>query len=332
MLVSFSRRATVLFASCAVVLTAASLATIPPERLVERIGHHLPDPGLATGHVRVLPGLGPTDPTPLPVPRPGHVASCEEPGGDEIITLPDPSSPEEEGRSLWVRRPPGPDSADLPVLYLLHGSSSDHLTLMDSDVGARMDRQMCRTGVEFVIAAPHGQVEDGSTTEWADAHDGRFTLESFVTGAAVTAVEGDHPRPRSLRAIGGFSMGGYGASALALRNPELYSQVVSWAGYYRVDDPHGVLGPDTDAHSPDLLLAPKEVRDVRFMLVEGREDHTPLREGRIQGEAERFRDLLTEHGMTVTTLRPRGGHDFDTWKRTFPEATDFLVSGWATAP
>ncbi len=36
--------------------------------------------------------------------------------------------------------------------------------------------------------------------------------------------------------------------------------------------------------------------------------------------------------MTVTTLRPRSGHDLDTWKRTFPETTDFLVSARAAAP
>ncbi|MBR8741852.1 esterase family protein [Nocardiopsis sp. MG754419] len=329
MFVSFSRRATVLLSSCTVAVVAASLATAPPERWLERLGPHVSEPELATGHVRV-PVEGTS--TAAPLPRPGGVAVCDEPGRDEVITLPDPGGPDGEERPVWVRRPPGPDSADLPVLYLLHGSSSTHRTLMDADLGTLLDRQMCRTGIEFVLAAPHGQTEDGTTTEWADAHDGRFALESFVTDDAVAAVEGEHPRHRSLRAVGGFSMGGYGAATLALRNPGLYAQVVSWAGYFRVDDPHGVLGEDTDPHAPDLLLEPDEVRDLRFMLVEGREDHTPLREGRIQGEAERFADLLAEHGMTVTTLRPSGGHDLHTWKRTFPEVAEFLVSGWAGTP
>ncbi|WP_017585782.1 alpha/beta hydrolase [Nocardiopsis ganjiahuensis] len=330
MFVSFPRRAAVLVASCAVALIAASLATAPQELLRERIGHHLsaPEPELAHRHAFLPPAPGST---PAPIPHPGQVAVCEEPGRDEIVTLPDPGAPEEE-RPLWIRRPPGPDSADLPVLYLLHGSASTHRTLMDADVGAQLDRQMCRSGVEFVIAAPHGQESGGSATEWGDAHDGRFALESFVTGAAVTAVEGEHPRPRSLRAIGGFSMGGYGAAALGLRNPDLYSQVVSWAGYFRVDDPDGTFGEDTDPHSPDLLLESDDVRDLRFMLVEGRDDHTPLQRGSIHGEAERFSELLTGHGMTVTTLHPRGGHDLGTWKRTFPETVDFLVSGWASTP
>lgn len=331
MFVSFPRRAAVLVSSCAVALIAATLATAPQEGLVERFGHHLnaPAPELAHGHVAFPPGA---DSAPAPIPQPGQVAVCGESGRDEVLTLPDPGAPGEEGRALWIRRPPGPDSADLPVLYLLHGSASTHRTLMDADLGARLDQQMCRTGVEFVIAAPYGQESGGATTEWGDAHDGRFALESFVTGAAITAVEGEYPRPRSLRAIGGFSMGGYGAAALALRNPDLYSQVASWGGYFRVDDPHGTFGEDTAAHSPDRLLGSEKARDLRFMLVEGREDHTPLQEGSIHGEAERFAGLLTEHGMTVATLRPRGGHDLAAWKPTFPETVDFLVAGWASTP
>jgi S-formylglutathione hydrolase FrmB len=127
-------------------------------------------------------------------------------------------------------------------------------------------------------------------------------------------------------------MGGYGAAALALRNPALYTQVVSWAGYFRVDDPHGVFDGDTEPHSPDRLLGSEDTGDLRFMLVEGTEDHTPLQEGSIHGEAGRFADLLTEHGMTVTTLHPHGGHDFTTWKRSFADTVDFLVSGWTATP
>ncbi|PDP87920.1 esterase [Glycomyces fuscus] len=330
MFASFSRRAFVLASSCVVATAAATLATLPPEDLTDRLDSGLgPEPRLAHSGMRFPPYPGAS--APAPPPRPGQVAVCDEPGRDEVVTLPDTGAPE-GGRPLWIRRPPGPDSADLPVLYLLHGSASTHETLMDEDVGGLLDRQMCRSGVEFVIAVPYGQESGGTTTEWGDAADGRFALESFVTGAAVEAVEGGHTRPRELRAVGGFSMGGYGAAALALRNPVLYTQVVSWAGYFRVDDPHGVFGGDTEPHSPDRLLGSGGTGDLRFMLVEGTEDHTPLQEGSIHGEAERFAGLLTERGMTVATLHPHGGHDFTTWKRSFADTVDFLVSGWTATP
>lgn len=330
MFATFSRRAVVLVSSGVVVTVAAALATVPPEGLAERLGRHLgAEPGLTHSEIRFPPNPGAS--APAPIPNPGQVAVCSEPGTDEVVTVPDTGAPE-GGRPLWIRRPPGPDSADLPVLYLLHGSASTHETLMDEDIGELMDRQMCRSGVEFVIAAPHGQERWGSTTEWADAADGRFALESFVTGEAIEAVEGEHVRPRALRTVGGFSMGGYGAAALALRNPGLYAQVASWAGYFRVDDPDGVLGDDTAPHAPDMLLDSDEVRHIRFMLVEGTDDHTPLQEGSIHGEADRFAGILAERGMTVATVHPRGGHDFGTWKRTFPDVVDFLVSGWSATP
>ncbi|RKS06058.1 S-formylglutathione hydrolase FrmB [Nocardiopsis sp. Huas11] len=331
MFATFSRRAVILVSSCVVAVAAAALATLPPEGVADRLGLHPPeaDPALATGRL-LVPGDREA-PVPAPIPQPGQVAVCNEPGTDEVVTLADESAPG-SGRPVWIRRPPGPDSADLPVLYLLHGSASTHETLMAQDLGPLLDHEMCRTGVEFVIAAPHGQENRGATTEWADAADGRFALESFVTGPVIEAVEGEHVRPRELRAIGGFSMGGYGAAAAALRHPDLYAQVASWAGYFRVDDPDGVLGEGAADHSPDLLLDSADVEHLRFVLVEGTEEHTPLREGSIRGEAERFADLLADRGMTVATLQPRGGHDFPTWGRALPDVADFLVSGWAATP
>ncbi|WP_067967221.1 alpha/beta hydrolase-fold protein [Nocardiopsis trehalosi] len=325
MFTTLSRRTSVLVASSLVVATAGLLATAQGE----------PSPSAATaGAASAVGGAG------APAAqraggagveaRPGEVAVCDEAGTDEIVHVPDPGAPD-PGRPIWVRRPPGADRADLPVLYLLHGSTTTHLTLKDADIGRLMDEQMCRSGVEFVIAAPWGQEVGGTDTEWGDAADGDFAIETFVTEKAVEAVEGEHRRPRSLRALGGFSMGGYGAAALPLRHPELYSQAVSWAGYFKVDDPSGTFGDDPDPHAPDQLLDDPEVRDIRFLLIEGRDDHTPLQTGSIHGEAGRFAALLRERDMTVETHFPEGGHDFGAWRPTFPESVDFLTEGWTGA-
>ncbi|MBX9387429.1 alpha/beta hydrolase [Streptomonospora nanhaiensis] len=321
MFTTLSRRTAVLVASSLVVATAGTLASLRADE--EPPGASAPVAGAA-----FLPGAA--QDAPAVHPRPGEVASCEQAGTDEIITVPDKGAPDGE-RPIWVRRPPGPDSADLPVLYLLHGSTTTHYDVRDAGVGKAMDEQMCRTGVEFVIAAPFGQEVGGRDTEWGDDADGEFAIETFVTEKAIEAVEGDHTRPRQLRAIGGFSMGGYGAAALPLRHPGTYSQGVSWAGYFKVDDPSGTFGDNPAPHAPDRLLDNPDVRDIRFMLIEGKDDHTPLQEGSIHGEARRFAGLLRERDMTVETLYPKGGHDFETWVPTFPQAVDFLVEGW-TAP
>ena len=100
--------------------------------------------------------------------------------------------------------------------------------------------------------------DDFDDTEWADSVDGRSQVETFVTGPLITAVEGAHPRPRGLRAIGGFSMGGFGAAMLGLRHPNLYGQVVTLAGYFTIDDPDGIFGNDPaveSAYNPTDLVA-----------------------------------------------------------------------------
>lgn len=331
MFTSPSWRPLVLASSCTVAMVAVTLATVPSDGLVDRVEAHLPTTGPepATHEMR-LPEGG-DESVAAPHPNPGGVAACEEGGNNQVLALDDPGAPGGQ-RPVWVHRPPGPDSADLPVLYLLHGSASTHLTLMEQGLGPLLDRQMCRTGVEFVVAVPHGQEAGGSTTEWADAADGSFGLESFVTGDTIGAVEGEHERRRNLRAIGGFSMGGYGAANLALRNPGLYTQVASFAGYFSADDPHGVLGRETEDHSPDRLLDHEDVHDLRFVLVEGDQEHASPVRGGLGGEAERFAGLLDEHGMTVATEHPAGGHDFGTWKSAMPTVVDFLVSGWTATP
>ncbi|GAB3479816.1 alpha/beta hydrolase [Nocardiopsis coralliicola] len=323
---SLSRRATVLVSSSLVVATAATLAVVRSE------GEGGGPATQTAAAAPAAPAAPANSAAPGVHPRPGAVGVCDKPGESEVLRVDDPAAPE-DGRPIWVHRPPGPDSADLPVLYLLHGSTGTHMDIVDSGVAKAMDEEMCRTGIEFTIAAPFGQEAGGADTEWGDAVDDDYRIETFVTEKAIDAVEGNNRRPRELRAMGGFSMGGYGAAALPLRHPDLYAQAVSWAGYFKVDDPSGTFGDDTGPHAPDQLIdetGSPGPKDIRFLLVEGDEDHTPLQEGSIHGEAKRFAKLLRERDIEVDTLTPSGGHTFDTWKKTYPEAVDFLAEGWST--
>ncbi|RNL84037.1 alpha/beta hydrolase [Halostreptopolyspora alba] len=326
MFTTLSRRTTLLAASSFAMAAAATFATVHdtgdrPGTTIETGNSAAKDPYVD------IPGRE----VPEVQPRPGEVAACDQPGENEIVRVRDRSAPNGQ-RPVWIRRPPGPDDHGVPVLYLLHGSTGTHRDIVEAGVGPIMDEAMCRHGVEFVVAAPYGQETGRRDTEWGDAVHGEFNIETFVTQTAIDVVEGDQRRPRELRAIGGFSMGGYGSAALSLRNPGIYSQVVSWGGYFKVDDPSDTFGPDPDdAHAPDQLLDNPGVADIRFNLIEGTDDRTPLQTGSIHGEAERFAELLREHDMTVKTRFPEGGHDFDTWNPTIPKAVDFLVEGWAQA-
>lgn len=246
-------------------------------------------------------------------------------GTDSLIRIPDEGAALTGGRDLWIHRPAGPDRPSLPVLYLLHGIPGSALAEAAGPLGGQFDQIICRTHRPFVVAAPDGNA--GGDTEWGDAADGRFTLESMVTTRVIAAVEGDRRRPRQLRAIGGFSMGGYGATAIALRHPDLYGQVVSFGGYFRIDDPDHTFGANPEAHDPGRML--DAAGGLRLFLVEGADDHEALQSGSIHGEAERFAAQLRPLGVDVETDHPPGGHDPTTWDAALPAAVSFLDTGWA---
>lgn len=244
---------------------------------------------------------------------------------DTLLRLPDPGAVGGH-RTVWVHRPVGPDNAQLPVLYLLHGYPGSAAQVAHSSLGALLDRLMCRTGQAAVLVAPDGNDTGHDDTEWSDDAHGRFDIESFLTGPLIAAVEGSHRRSARLRAVGGWSMGGFGAAALALRKPELYSQVATFGGYFRVDDPDDAFGMTDDAHSPDQLL--DNARTLRFFLTEGTQDYERLQDGTIHGEADRFAALLRPVAAKVTVIHPSGGHDMSTWDQAFPAMLSFLDAGW----
>jgi S-formylglutathione hydrolase FrmB len=254
----------------------------------------------------------------------GATSACRR-GWDQTVSVPDPSA-RQGRRQVFVHHPAGPDRADIPVLYLLHGFPGDGRSLFDAEI-APLDTAMCRAGVPFVVAVPDGSAGDWDT-EWGDDSAGRFAIESQVVGPVIEATEGGLRRTATRRAIVGYSMGGYGAAALALRHPDLYSQVGAFGGYFRIDDPDGVFGADGRAHAPDQLVSTSTSQRLRFFLAEGAGEDTPLQTGSIRGEADRFAAILRRYRVTVVVMHPPGGHDTTVWDGALPSCVRFLAVGW----
>jgi enterochelin esterase-like enzyme len=228
-------------------------------------------------------------------------------------------------REVRVYTPAVARPGRLPVLYLLHGEPGGASDLCNPSVGDSL-AAVFSSGVQpFVVVCPDGNDDDFDDTEWADSVDGRSQVETFVTGPLITAVEGAHPRPRGLRAISGFSMGGYGAAMLALRHPNLYGQVATLAGYFTIDDPDGIFANDPAveaAYNPtDLVaLAPR----IRWLLVEATNDDLEL----TAHASESYATLLRARGATVDLRATAGNHD-DAWAAAqLPTVAQFLAAGW----
>ena len=220
------------------------------------------------------------------------------------VTSPEPDYPQ---RKIYTWTPPikNIDSASLPVVYFLHGWPGSPLSMIAGTTAQLL--KLFQTGTKpFIAAFPDGNAKTHVDSEWADSSDTKAMVETWLTTNAITAVEGSRVRSRSERAIVGFSMGGYGAAIIALHHPELFSQVVTLAGYFLVDDLTAAFtGPGKIAYQNpnNFMVAAKK---LRWFIAEAKDDFTTP----IHGEMARWSKKLTALKIPVTTSSPFGGHSF----------------------
>jgi S-formylglutathione hydrolase FrmB len=245
-------------------------------------------------------------------------------GTVETIDLPSGDA-DGKTRAVWIYRPPVADSAQLPVVYFLHGYPGTQNDLAGAGFPALLDAAFAAGAAPFVVVAPNGQSDIHPDTEWADSVDGKVRLESFIIDTVIPAVEGTHPRDRAHRAIAGHSMGGYGAMNLGLRHPDLFGQIASSAGYYHIDDPDKMGGGTAAwaaANSPDRHVVAGATS--RVLLITDAQEHDPL----IQGEAQRYLDLAQAAGQHPTFVVAPGGHTWAMVASQIPAIVNFLDAGW----
>jgi S-formylglutathione hydrolase FrmB len=235
--------------------------------------------------------------------------------------------PSATARDVVEYIPPVATPAALPVVYLLHGLPGTATDLCNATSAQQLLKAFRAGSAPFVLACPDGNPTSAKDSEWADSTDGHTKLETFVTSTVIRAVEGTHRRTRGMRAIAGFSMGGFGAASLALRHPGLYSQVATFAGYFHIDDPDDVLGTSASAkraHDPTALVG--QARDIRWYLDEAAADDQEL----TSHDSARFSKLLDANGATVSYRSSDGGHSASWVISELPHASVFLSAGWRT--
>jgi S-formylglutathione hydrolase FrmB len=123
------------------------------------------------------------------------------------------------------------------VLYLLHGSpgaARDWLVAGQANTSADM---LIATGSipELIMVMPDGNGLPGMTSEWADSFNHTQFIETSISKELVSYVD-QHYRTLAdaqHRAIGGLSMGGFGAMNIAIHHPDVFHSVMSFGGYYQ---------------------------------------------------------------------------------------------------
>ena len=288
-------------------------APSPPGPSAPSSGEAASDPATASAPQPDTPAAPEAPATPA-APGPGHV---------EVLRL---ASPGQKGlKDVWVYRPDVPDSSSLPVVYFLHGLPGGAADVFNAGLAKALDQKIAAGGQPFVVASPDGNGSSHDDTEWANATDGTDQIESFVIDVVIPAVEADHPRGQAHRAIAGFSMGGYGAMNIALRNRDLFGQVASIAGYFHIDDPAGVFGSNGAVESANRPLDHVgRAVGLRILLVDGDQDNEPV----VAGESQRFATALAGIGVKAELDIVPGGHDWQLVSSQFPTLVRFLNAGW----
>ncbi|MBQ7052931.1 MAG: hypothetical protein IJN79_09040 [Clostridia bacterium] len=117
-----------------------------------------------------------------------------------------------------------------PTVYLLHQFNSDHTSYMTDKIDKHMDELIARTGDEMIVVAPNS--DEGGF--WRDKR------ETMVIEDLIPHIEENYRaiNDSRYRLTAGCSMGGYGAFAIGLRNPNHFSGVVSFFGAIDMGNPN----------------------------------------------------------------------------------------------
>ena len=124
-----------------------------------------------------------------------------------------------------------------PVLYFLHGLGGDQSFLASSGASSLIeDAWEDKKLGEFVIITPAAE-----NSFYINSRDGHILYEDFFVKEFVPRME-RHFRlinDRSGRAIGGVSMGGYGALRFAFKYPRMFASVAVHMPALLEELPHG---------------------------------------------------------------------------------------------
>ena len=114
-----------------------------------------------------------------------------------------------------------------PVIYNLHGANGNELhgfrDVEVLDAGIRAGRWPA-----MIVVMPNG----GKRTFYKDSHDGRFMSETLIIRELIPHIDANYRTIAAAhgRCIEGHSMGGRGATRLAMKYPRMFCSLFNLAG------------------------------------------------------------------------------------------------------
>lgn len=200
--------------------------------------------------------------------------------------------------------PKGAPANDRALVVFLHGRGEDETSYLVDPMFAALAEQRTRAPV---IAFPDG----GDSSYWHDRESGAWG--SYVLDEVIpTLIERFDIDPAKV-AIGGISMGGFGAYDLARRRPDAFCAVAGhspaiWTSSGETAD--GAFDDAADFDANDIIAIagedPNPYEAMKVWLDAGDDD--PFLDG-----DDAFEQALREDGVSPVVKHSDGGHDIDYW-------------------
>lgn len=224
-----------------------------------------------------------------------------------------------------------------PVVYLLHGLYGDETSwTVKGNAEATLDALIASGElVESIVVMPNDGGY-GHGTFYVNWYDGTGRFEDYIVQDLIPSIDREFRTiaDRSKRAVCGLSMGGYGAFALALRNPELFVAAASISGALmstslmtpqdmRSDTTPRIIGPlhgpyakELDLHVLAAKRAKEEVRpELHFNC--GQSDF-------LFPANQAFKTLLDQLGYPHEYFEFEGNHEWSYFGGHLPDALRFI--------
>lgn len=194
-------------------------------------------------------------------------ASKELPPGVTHRTFKSEAAQTEVGYCIYL--PPSYENTKdkrYPVIYDLHGNGGDEFRVTDDAITLQ---EGIKKGLwpEMIIVFPNG----GHSTFYKDSYDGKFPLETVFIKELIPHIDKTFRTiaEKKGRCIEGFSMGGRGATRLAVKYPEMFCSLFCQAG--NVPETAEKFDPEDKENHPNSYLGPDKqnyIDNDPFLLVE----------------------------------------------------------------
>lgn len=195
------------------------------------------------------------------------------------------------GRKIttWVYLPPNYESstARYPVIYLLHGQPGGWTDCYRSGRVEEMADSLITAGKmpPVILVAFDGDGPGGANdlTNFCNRVSDGYRTEDMIVQELVPYIDTTYrtlPTP-AMRALWGYSAGGYGALNLGFKHPDIWQVLCSHAGFYSPDNDADLMtrilgprGPQWDRNNPMLNVKklPKNTRLHVYMDASPKED------------------------------------------------------------